>query len=93
MFVFAVVATVSLGGLVWFNSFQHNIFALLNPGESFQERFYAQARPATPFAFIGKGLNGLRASIYSFLNIQDTSTPSHPAQKNKAYLFPISDDR
>lgn len=42
MFGLCVVTTVSLVGMVWFNSFEKNLYVLLNPEESADNRFLAE---------------------------------------------------
>lgn len=42
MFGLCVVTTISLVGMVWYNSFEKNLYVLLNPGENADQRFLAE---------------------------------------------------
>ncbi len=47
MFGLCVVTTISLVGMVWYNSFEKNLYVLLNPGENADQRFLATANSGT----------------------------------------------
>ena len=42
MFSLCVVTTVSLVGMVWYNSFEKNLYVLLNPGDITDQRNLAE---------------------------------------------------
>ena len=66
MFGLSVITTISLVGLVWFRSFEEDLFVMLNPEQDRQEQFYAEREKRTPtvYANITKAMGDLRASIY-----------------------------
>ena len=65
MFALCVVITISLVGLVWFRSFEEDIFVMLNPEPEKQEKFYAEREQRTPliYANITRGLGSMRATL------------------------------
>lgn len=69
MFWFSVVITVSLAGMVWFRSFEEDLFVMMNPEPEKQEQFYAERAKRTPvvYANVTKALGGLRATMYDAL--------------------------
>lgn len=96
MFVFCVIITVSAAGAVWFDSFQHSIIALGNPGVDIDKKFFVQTESRfSPLALIGKGVGFLRANVYSFLNIydEDSASKNDKINGNAVYLLPLAEDR
>ena len=95
MFVFSVVTVLSFVGAVWFQSFQANLYALLNPDQETQKQNLAQA--PGPLVMVGNMLSNLRAAVSSFLSGsgQESFDSSSRAGHNerRAYLFPIARDR
>lgn len=69
MFGLCVVITISLVGLVWFRSFEEDVFVLLNTDSVRQAQFYAERAGRTPtvYAAATKALGNLRATMYSAL--------------------------
>ena len=105
MFFFCVIITVSAIGLIWFGSFENNLFTLLNPDEETAKEFYAIApsgpaaeinsgiQSASLFQTIGNSFNDLKASIGNLFN----SNQSDNTQKNvelqvnqKVYQLPLA---
>jgi hypothetical protein len=99
MFVLSVITTISIIGAVWFNSFQRDVFALLNPDEEFEEHFYVEENgDITPLGIAGKGLGALRAGFYGLLNIdvdsnEENNDRSVDRINERVYLFPLSGNR
>ncbi len=102
MFGLSVITTLSLGGMIWFHSFQSNMYALLNPGEvnPEDERFYADVEKKTqsPFVFLKDTFVGAGASILGIFGRDGTteegdvsSTPWPSSVKPRA--LPLSDPR
>ena len=73
MFALSVVITMSLIGIIWFRSFEEDLFVLLNPEPDKQERFYAEREKRTPtiYAKISDTMVGLRATIYNAMGFFD----------------------
>ena len=69
MFALCCVITISLVGLVWFRSFEEELFVLLNPEPEKQEKFYAERAKRTPtvYATISNAVVNLRATLYEAL--------------------------
>ncbi len=64
MFGLCVVTTISLVGMVWYNSFEKNLYALLNPGENADQRFLAEHKTEPSlFGNIGQTGKDLKASF------------------------------
>ena len=97
VFALCVVITISLVGMIWFRSFERNLFTMLNPDEEIQQKYFAQTGNESLFANIGKSFNDLKASISNLLNINKDNTgdatkagPDVKEQQNRVYIFPLS---
>lgn len=66
MFVLASITAISLIAMVWFRSFEEDLFVLLNPEAEKQAEFYADRGNRTPtiYANITEVLVNARATIY-----------------------------
>ena len=73
MFGLCVITTISLVGLVWFRSFEEDIFVLINTDPVKQAQFYAERAGRTPtvYAVATKALGNLRATMYNALGFLD----------------------
>lgn len=95
MFTLSLVVLISGVGVVWLNSFQKNMYALLNPqsSEAAEESSLAAGKKesASPFALLGDAFKSLRASIADIFNSGSDSvaTPTPGVSRPPAAL-PIS---
>jgi len=82
MFGFCVVTTISLVGMVWYNSFEKNLYVLLNPGENIDQRYLATANGGAPQNAVAENKNvpsllgnisqtgkDLKAAFYNIFNL------------------------
>lgn len=92
------IIVVVIVGFVWFRSFQHNIYALLNPGDvpQAEERVFAQESKSL-FSSIAQIVGDSKAQISSFfngsngeLNVINNQTDSNT---DKTHPLPVSGDR
>jgi len=99
MFVLAIFVTISTAGMVWFNSFERDIFTLINPEDELpQKQYYVKVEDQSRFslvALIGKGVGSLKAGMYALFDFDDVDGLS---EKNKTdhgevYLLPLSENR
>lgn len=70
MFALCLVTTLSLVGMVWFRSFQKNLFVLLNPDQESQEQFFAQqgnTDQTSLFGYIGGAIKDATANIFNLI--------------------------
>lgn len=100
MFVLCVVITISLVGLVWFRSFEEDLFVMLNPSQEEQERFYADRQDRTPviYANVTKALTNLQATLYDALGFLDDYPSKEKNQPEEEYQgevnkLPLSGDK
>ena len=101
MFGLCVVITISLVGIVWFRSFEENLFVLMNPEPEKQEMFYAEREKRTPvvYANVTKALVNMRASLYNALGFLNDYTSVNSDEtdteelKGETYKLPLSGDR
>ena len=99
MFWFSVVITVSLVGMVWFRSFEENLFVMMNPEPEKQAKFYADRAGRTPvvYANVTKALGSLRATLYnSFGFFNDYSSNEVKVDEEytgEVHKLPLSGDR
>src|SRR3989338_1293003 len=69
MFGLCVVTTISLVGMVWYNSFEKNLYVLLNPGENADQRFLAENKTVPSLLRnIGQTGKDLRAAFYNIFS-------------------------
>src|SRR3989338_1617801 len=72
MFGLSVFVTISIVGVIWFRSFENRIFALMNPSDEVQERFYAAKQSNDSLlADISGMFKSLRASIMTTFSSED----------------------
>ncbi len=97
MFTLSLVVLISGVGVIWLNSFQKNMYALLNPpaetvedGSSLAE---GKKASASPFALIGDAFKSLRASIADIFNSNSTLPTVTPEASRPPVALPISAPR
>lgn len=71
MFGLCVVITIALVGMVWFRSFEENIFVLINPDKEKQDLFFAERDKRVPvvYANVMNALGNMRAAVYDSLGL------------------------
>ncbi len=94
MFAFCVVITVSLVGLIWFRSFEKNIFVLMNPDPKKQEQFFAERAKNTPtlvasFNTTYSVLRGAISNIFLLGNGGSIEKVEVNQSDQKTYLLPL----
>lgn len=104
MFGLCVITTISLVGMVWYNSFQKNLYVLLNPGQTADQRNLAENKNVPSLlGDIGKTGQDLKAAFLNIFSsvggltgnnkkdtITDTAKPSEPV---RVYTLPLSDKK
>lgn len=84
MFGLSVVTTLSLVGAIWFQSFERNIYALMNPDGQIEERYVVEIEKKSPLAFLGDAVKSLRAMASSFFGTDDSPMlPNNQSSGNK----------
>lgn len=100
MFGLCVVTTISLVGMVWYNSFQQNLYVLLNPGENADQRYLAENQN-TPSMFgdLGKTGQDLKAALFSIFNLTGNDKKDNIIENpktndsGKVYTLPLSEKK
>ena len=103
MFGLCVVTTISMVGMVWYNSFEKNLYALLNPGETTDQRNLAENKDVPSLlGNISDTAKDLKASFYSIFNLTNGDKKDLPAgqagnvendkktDSGKVYMLPLS---
>ena len=99
MFALCVVTTISLVGIVWFRSFEEDLFVILNPEADKQEQFYAERSKRTPtvYANVTKAFGNLTATLYNaFGFLEDYSSKAVEVEeeyRGEVYKLPLSGDK
>jgi hypothetical protein len=82
--------------MVWYNSFQQNLYVLLNPGETTDQRNLADNKN-TPSLLgnIGKTAQDLKASFSSIFNLinndkKEDVESDKKTNSEKVYMLPLS---
>lgn len=99
MFALSVVITMSLVGIIWFRSFEEDLFVLLNPEPEKQEKFYTEREKRTPtiYATVSDTVVNLRATIYNAMGFFDDYNSSK-VEVEEEYMgevqkLPLSGDK
>lgn len=94
MFGLALLILVSGAGLVWLNSFQKNMHALLNPPvETINNDKLAEKESPSPLGLINDAFKSLRASFVDIFS-GNTPTPEPRTENNDpAIKFPIAEPK
>lgn len=98
MFALSVITTLSLVGVVWYNSFQKDFYALLNPEEVLEEKNLAEKDPESLFSDIGKSFTDVKAMFSGMLNggnedIKPAESGNRQKDNDRVYLLPLSGGR
>lgn len=97
MFGLAVFVTVLMIGMIWFRSFQRNIYVLMNPEEGIEKSLAVENIP-TPslFGYIRQTTGNLKGLVSGLFGGQQPAIDSQQKEKTKAesgkvYTLPLSD--
>ena len=100
MFGLCVVTTISMVGMVWYNSFEKNLYVLLNPGEATDQRNLAENKNVPSLlGDIGQTAQDLKASFYSIFNLNndnkknDTVDDVKTNDSGRVYTLPLSEKK
>lgn len=99
MFGLCVVTTISLVGMIWFRSFEEDLFIMINPEPEKQARFYAERGKRTPtvYANVTKAIGNMRAALYdAFGFLEDYNSnkiESEEEYKGETHELPLSGDK
>jgi hypothetical protein len=102
MFGLCVVTTISLVGMVWYNSFERNLYVLLNPEEATSQRFLAESQtiPASLLGNISQTGKDLKALFYNIFNLNNddkkndvTDEGTKVQDSGKVYTLPMSEKK
>jgi len=94
MFGLSIITTVSLVGMIWFQSFQSNMYALLNPETINPEdqRYYAvvDEKTKSPFALMKGAFKDVSASIFGIFGEDSGDTaPARPTPGSSVRALPL----
>ncbi len=105
MFGLSVVTAMSLVGMVWYNSFEKDLYTLLNPGESMEGKFLAENKPVPSlFGNISQTGKDLMAGFYGIFSSSDIDLINNGKNDNttdagdfkgseKVYKLPVSEKK
>lgn len=100
MFGLCVVTTISLVGMVWYNSFQKNLYVLLNPGETTDQRNLAENKDMPSLlGDIGQTGQDLKAAFLNIFNLtgndkEDTIIDNTKSDESaRVYTLPLSETK
>lgn len=95
MFGLSVITTVSLVGMIWFHSFQKDMYALLNPEEMNTQKFIAQENQKSLFGNLSGTFSDLGAALSGILGSDKPAAQKQigveKASTDKVYLLPLSE--
>jgi|SRR3989344_2363245 len=100
MFALCVVTAISLVGMVWYNSFEKNLYVLLNPEETADQRNLAENKNAPSLlGDIGQTAQDLKASFLNIFNLTGDGEKDIIINNAKAndsgrvYTLPLSEKK
>lgn len=95
MFYLSVFITSLLVGAIWFQSFQKNLYVLMNPEEDVEKALAAQNSPVPSlFGYVGKSLGDIGGLVSGFLGNEDGVENVRVRANNesgKVYTLPLSE--
>lgn len=97
MFGLAVFITVLLVGMIWFRSFQKNLYVLMNPEEDVGKMLAVENTPVPSlFGFILQTTRNIKGLVSELFNGNTNITNEHMDNTNnvggrKVYKLPLSD--
>lgn len=97
MFGLAVFITVLLIGMIWFRSFQKDLYVLLNPEEDVEKMLAVQSAPVPSlFGFIWQTAGDVKGLVSGLFNGDANVANEHANNTNKiesdrVYTLPLSD--
>ena len=96
MFGLCVVTTISLVGMVWYNSFEKNLYVLLNPGENADQKYLAENKNVPSLlGDIGKTGQDLKAAFLNIFNLtgndkKENVESGQDVDSGRVYMLPLS---
>ena len=97
MFYLWILITVLLVGMIWFRSFQNNLYVLMNP-EGDVEKALAVQNTSVPslFGFIGSSANEIKGLVSGFFNsdanvVNEYANDTNNEENGKVYTLPLSE--
>lgn len=98
MFGLSVFITVLLVGLIWFHSFQRNLFVLLNPEDGLEKALAVENAPVPSlFGFIWQTAGDVKGLVSGLLNGDANVANEHAndanEESNKVYTLPLSEQK
>src|SRR3989338_1605595 len=84
MFGLSVFITVLLIGMVWFRSFQKNLYVLMNPEEDVEKMLAVENAPVPSlFGYVGKSFSGIKGLVSDFLSDEKATINGQDPEKVK----------
>ena len=100
MFGLAVFITVLLIGMVWFHSFQRNLYALMNPPEEVDKMLAVGNAPVPSlFGYVWQSVGEVKGLVSGLFTNNQQPTTNNQRQENievesgKAYTLPLSEHK
>ncbi len=107
MFGFCVITTVSIIGMVWYNSFQHNLYTLLNPEDTTEQRYLANTKSVPSLlGSMGQTAQDLKAAFLNIFSLTGNDKKDLPTgqagtvikstkvnEPVRVYMLPISEEK
>ena len=95
MFGLCVVTTISLVGMVWYNSFQKNLYVLLNPGQNVSQSNLAKQSEPSMFGGVSQVGKDLKAAFYNIFNLTGNDKKGNVVNTKvndpgRVYTLPLS---
>lgn len=97
MFGLSVFITVLLVGMVWFRSFQKNLYVLLNPEDGLEKALAVENAPVPSlFGFIWQTAGDLKGTISNLFSdnantANERANDTNKVDSGKVYALPLSE--
>lgn len=98
MFGLSVFITVLLVGLVWFHSFQRNLYVLLNPEDGLEKALAVESAPVPSlFSYIGQSMGEIKGLVFSLLDQEESTIDNRGelermrTKSDKVHTLPLSE--
>ena len=97
MFGLSVFITVLLIGMIWFRSFERNLYVLMNPEEDIEKAFAVENAPAPSlFGYIRQTAGNVKGLVSELFDgdtniVNEQANDTNNEKSGKIYTLPLSE--
>ena len=98
MFALSIITSFSLVGMIWFSSFQKNMYAILNEAPEEETKFFAQEESKNLFGYFKETYKDGKALIGNLFSRDSSESNDIQVQReepnqNEVHVLPVSNTK